>query len=460
MARYCDICARKLGAFEKCFPIGEIGVSSACSECVGQFEALRDNPSSRSALNYFHRELIEDEDATEESRQIMKRMTDLLGLKASLPVVERLARPKDSSDASDDEAEEQREPVVQELQADERAVQRYESMLRAGLINDEELEILSGTRCGDDFSLRGDEGAMERYESMHRAGVINEHDFAVLARVTSLTCVLCGKEFPPSDMRKIYEDDEPAVCKQCGDNYETLRSSLVPNRVKEPRFKEALAYIAKIYYSENVTLQAKGVIKDLLKPSEQAEQDWYRRSYIFKVLEDQSAFSELQSELRLERKRNQEQEAAANIAKNELVQQGAQRVVKNVSEKGAKGKTSSNSGCIITICILILIPLLCLIVSCLGGSNEGSSENLSSVSSTVSSSRSSSSSGRASTSGSSGSSDLKFSVYNQDDGNSWYVYEDGSREYTDGFGNVVRDDDGDGEIDSYSTDGGGSWTDY
>lgn len=69
--------------------------------------------------------------------------------------------------------------------------------------------------------------------------------------------------------------------------------------------------------------------------------------------------------------------------------------------------------------------------------------------------------GLSNTSGkSSESSDLKFSLYDEGSGNTWYVYDDGSREYTDGYGNVVRDDDGDGEIDQVSTDGGGSWFDY
>lgn len=60
----------------------------------------------------------------------------------------------------------------------------------------------------------------------------------------------------------------------------------------------------------------------------------------------------------------------------------------------------------------------------------------------------------------SGSSDLKFSLYDEGSGNTWYVYDDGSREYTDGYGNVVRDSDGDGEIDMVSVDGGETWFDY
>lgn len=79
---------------------------------------------------------------------------------------------------------------------------------------------------------------------------------------------------------------------------------------------------------------------------------------------------------------------------------------------------------------------------------------------TSSSSRKSSSSSRSKSSSDKESSDLKFSLYDEGSGNSWYVYEDGSKEYTDGFGNVVRDSDGDGEIDMVSTDGGGSWSDY
>lgn len=44
-----------------------------------------------------------------------------------------------------------------------------------------------------------------------------------------------------------------------------------------------------------------------------------------------------------------------------------------------------------------------------------------------------------------------------DDGTIYYENPDGSLEVTDGWGNVVKDIDGDGAADSYSIDGGESW---
>ena len=44
-----------------------------------------------------------------------------------------------------------------------------------------------------------------------------------------------------------------------------------------------------------------------------------------------------------------------------------------------------------------------------------------------------------------------------DDGTIYYEKPDGSLEVTDGWGNVVKDIDGDGMADSYSIDGGESW---
>ena len=48
-------------------------------------------------------------------------------------------------------------------------------------------------------------------------------------------------------------------------------------------------------------------------------------------------------------------------------------------------------------------------------------------------------------------------VYQDGDGNYYYVNPDGSIEATDGWGNVGVDSDADGEFDSYSTDGGETW---
>ena len=43
------------------------------------------------------------------------------------------------------------------------------------------------------------------------------------------------------------------------------------------------------------------------------------------------------------------------------------------------------------------------------------------------------------------------------DGSSIYANKDGSVDVTDGYGNVGRDTDGDGELDAFSSDGGNSW---
>lgn len=47
-----------------------------------------------------------------------------------------------------------------------------------------------------------------------------------------------------------------------------------------------------------------------------------------------------------------------------------------------------------------------------------------------------------------------------EDGYSYYEYDDGSAEVTDGYGNVGRDSDGDGSLDSFSFDGGETWEEF
>lgn len=47
-----------------------------------------------------------------------------------------------------------------------------------------------------------------------------------------------------------------------------------------------------------------------------------------------------------------------------------------------------------------------------------------------------------------------------EDGYSYYEYDDGSAEVTDGYGNVGRDSDGDGSLDTYSFDGGETWEEF
>lgn len=82
---------------------------------------------------------------------------------------------------------------------------------------------------------------------------------------------------------------------------------------------------------------------------------------------------------------------------------------------------------------------------------------------TESSSKSSSSSSKPSSSGSKSSSSNSSSkketdsYYNPKDGSSLYEYSDGSKEITDGYGNVGRDKDGDGKLDEISTDSGKTW---
>ena len=51
-------------------------------------------------------------------------------------------------------------------------------------------------------------------------------------------------------------------------------------------------------------------------------------------------------------------------------------------------------------------------------------------------------------------------VYQDGDGNYYYLNPDGSIEVTDGWGNVGIDTDLDGEFDSYSTDSGETWRDW
>lgn len=73
------------------------------------------------------------------------------------------------------------------------------------------------------------------------------------------------------------------------------------------------------------------------------------------------------------------------------------------------------------------------------------------------SSSSSSSDSHSNSSSSSSSKKETDSYYNPKDGSSLYEYSDGSKEITDGYGNVGRDKDGDGKLDEISTDGGKTW---
>lgn len=75
-----------------------------------------------------------------------------------------------------------------------------------------------------------------------------------------------------------------------------------------------------------------------------------------------------------------------------------------------------------------------------------------------------SSSSHSSGSSSSSYSSLRYSSgaptvsYTDSKGGTAYGYADGSTEYTDGYGNVVRDSDGDGKNDYFSSDGGNTWS--
>lgn len=82
----------------------------------------------------------------------------------------------------------------------------------------------------------------------------------------------------------------------------------------------------------------------------------------------------------------------------------------------------------------------------------------SSSKSSSSSSKPSSNGSKSSSSNSSSSKKETDSYYNPKDGSSLYEYSDGSKEITDGNGNVGRDKDGDGKLDEISTDGGKTWT--
>lgn len=89
--------------------------------------------------------------------------------------------------------------------------------------------------------------------------------------------------------------------------------------------------------------------------------------------------------------------------------------------------------------------------------SSASSPNSSSSSDSSSSSSNSSSSGSKSSSSNSSSKKETDSYYNPKDGSSLYEYSDGSKEITDGNGNVGKDKDGDGTLDEISTDGGKTW---
>lgn len=90
-------------------------------------------------------------------------------------------------------------------------------------------------------------------------------------------------------------------------------------------------------------------------------------------------------------------------------------------------------------------------------SSQFSSNSGSSYSSPSTTSRSSTYSSTKSSSSSSTSRKETGRYYDPKNGNRAYTYDDGSIEATDGWGNVVRDKNGDGKVDEYSTDGGLTW---
>ena len=95
---------------------------------------------------------------------------------------------------------------------------------------------------------------------------------------------------------------------------------------------------------------------------------------------------------------------------------------------------------IIFLILAILFPLSSCTSSCSPSSSSSSSHYSSSHSS------------------SSYSSGAPTGTYFDDKGGAAYSYSDGSTEYTDGYGHVVRDSNGDGTNDYYSSDGGNSWS--
>lgn len=94
---------------------------------------------------------------------------------------------------------------------------------------------------------------------------------------------------------------------------------------------------------------------------------------------------------------------------------------------------------LICVAAMILMVLGSCSNACSGGSHSSSSRSSSHSSPSYSSGKPSSS-------------------YTDSKGGTAYSYSDGSTEYTDGYGHVVRDSNGDGKNDYYSSDGGNSWS--
>lgn len=92
---------------------------------------------------------------------------------------------------------------------------------------------------------------------------------------------------------------------------------------------------------------------------------------------------------------------------------------------------------LICVAVLVLMTLGSCSNACSGGSHSSS---------------------RPSHSSSSYSSGTPSASYTDSKGGTAYSYSDGSTEYTDGYGHVVRDSNGDGKNDYYSSDGGNSWS--
>lgn len=141
------------------------------------------------------------------------------------------------------------------------------------------------------------------------------------------------------------------------------------------------------------------------------------------------------------------------------------------SGKGAISKGSIMKGKLFKIGTLTAVMILTIfLVGCEPESPQSSSSSSYSAKSYSSSSPSpskssddyskSTSSRSSSKSSSSSSKKETGSYYDTGTGSTMYKYSDGSSEITDGWGNVWRDNDGDGDPDEYSTDGAKSWKQY
>ena len=103
---------------------------------------------------------------------------------------------------------------------------------------------------------------------------------------------------------------------------------------------------------------------------------------------------------------------------------------------------SSSTGCGCLVLVAFLLVLFLLTTTCSGPRHRSSSYN---------------DDGSSSLGGTTTTLDDGTVMTYDDDGTIYYKNPDGSLEVTDGWGNVVKDTDGDGMADSYSIDGGESW---